>query len=431
MDVRFVKNSKDKIIYTEYLNELKVRIFEATNRIGGRVYTKKLWNSDIELGAWQFPTSHKLINILINHTKLPTREMLQDQEDNFFHINGKLIKLKDIFYEKSIYSKLFMDGSKIVKNILDPLFDEILAKGWKQFIKEYDQYTVEDIFLRKITMKTFNHLKKIMWLNTFSDRSIVQYLRTYSLRQNAMKYLQIIGGNKRLTDYLADELEGNIYLGTAVVGVEKFKDKFIVTSRYCDEFKNCRKMHFQADHVILTVPATVLKYIKFDKKLYEEIEPVKSLSYVKEARIAVKCKSPIWHDLNIQGGLSRLENFVFVIYPSDKTTKEFYIKKLYYGDDFDKKKFVEESFRELSEIHGKYFSSNCTKYALHIWENEYYQKSAFSLFKPGQEVIQKYILSMNDNIWISGEHTTEIRGWVEGALISGLRIAKQILDKQI
>ncbi|CAD5116781.1 DgyrCDS5630 [Dimorphilus gyrociliatus] len=409
-------------------NGCKVKILEASNRIGGRIYSKKYWNSTFEFGAWQFPTSHKLINILINHTKLPKRLLRQDNHNNYFYIDKRVIKLDTILQHGNEYSNKFLKSAEIVKLILKPLLNEINRIGWRKFVKIYDRYSTKDIFLRKINRETFEYLKKFIWLNTFEDRSIIQYLRTYALRRKTMKYYQIIGGNDKLVKYLSRELIEEIQLESNVLGIRKFFNKFLITTNQSKSAICCQRIEYLADHVIVTVSGTASKYINFDRQFSKQVEPIRSLSYVKEARIAIKCRYPIWHDIGITGGLSRLENHTFVVYPSDSLSTEFYVKMLYYHDNFHKKEFIVKSFRELREIHGNSFTKYCTKYIIHVWENEIYQKSAFGLFKPGQEVIQKQILSMNGNLWFGGEHTSEIRGWVEGALISGLRIAKRILD---
>jgi monoamine oxidase len=64
---------------------------------------------------------------------------------------------------------------------------------------------------------------------------------------------------------------------------------------------------------------------------------------------------------------------------------------------------------------------------VHSWYNDPYARGAFALFEPEQETrLQTAIVQPEGRIHFAGEHTSLYHAWIQGALESGIRAAKEI-----
>ena len=62
-----------------------------------------------------------------------------------------------------------------------------------------------------------------------------------------------------------------------------------------------------------------------------------------------------------------------------------------------------------------------------VWDDQPYQRGAFALWGKGQyATLSPHVSSVEGRIHFAGEHTSPWPGWMQGALHSGLRVAKEI-----
>jgi monoamine oxidase len=65
------------------------------------------------------------------------------------------------------------------------------------------------------------------------------------------------------------------------------------------------------------------------------------------------------------------------------------------------------------------------------WAAERWSRGSFVAFRPGQmSAIMPDITQPEDRLHFAGEHTSSWMGWMEGALESGERAAREILASQ-
>jgi monoamine oxidase len=61
------------------------------------------------------------------------------------------------------------------------------------------------------------------------------------------------------------------------------------------------------------------------------------------------------------------------------------------------------------------------------WLNHAYSKGAYMVTKPGEfRTILPYVATSESRIHFAGEHTSPWPGWIQGALHSGLRTAREV-----
>ena len=60
------------------------------------------------------------------------------------------------------------------------------------------------------------------------------------------------------------------------------------------------------------------------------------------------------------------------------------------------------------------------------WVNHPWQKGAYVVYHPGQQEWYPAIRRREGRIWFAGEHTSPWPGWMQGAIASGIKAARDI-----
>ena len=73
--------------------------------------------------------------------------------------------------------------------------------------------------------------------------------------------------------------------------------------------------------------------------------------------------------------------------------------------------------------------SEFEKGAVHRWSADPWALGAFALYRPGEmTTLMPELASAEDGLHFAGEHTSTWTGWMEGALESGERAAREVLN---
>ena len=68
------------------------------------------------------------------------------------------------------------------------------------------------------------------------------------------------------------------------------------------------------------------------------------------------------------------------------------------------------------------------KGAVHRWSTDPWAGGAFAMYRPGQMTeLLPALTASEDGMHFAGEHTSPWTGWMEGALDSGERVAREVL----
>jgi len=61
------------------------------------------------------------------------------------------------------------------------------------------------------------------------------------------------------------------------------------------------------------------------------------------------------------------------------------------------------------------------------WDEDPWARGALAYFRPGQMLpLQPHIVRPEGRVYFAGEHTSPWMGWMQGALESGLRAAREV-----
>jgi len=92
----------------------------------------------------------------------------------------------------------------------------------------------------------------------------------------------------------------------------------------------------------------------------------------------------------------------------------------------DEETMIEQALEDVAKIHPS-ITTEFEVGAVQDWYGDKWARGAFALFEPEQETrLQQAIVSPEGRIHFAGEHTSLYHAWIQGALESGIRAAKEI-----
>ena len=267
---------------------------------------------------------------------------------------------------------------------------------------------------------------------TGGNRSIIDnstYLNTSygsTLRKN---YLKIRGGSDQLTNAFASssELSNKIFLGNAVSSITQNSEKVIV---------NAGGTQFEADKVLCTVPLTVLNKINFSPALSTEKQSAMNggFRYAPATRIYIQFKNRFWENESLNGwGNTDLPEEIWQ--PSWDMSGNTGILMSYLRwsaaedmdilNESDRNTAVLNRWENIFEGSINNFDSGVSK----SWVLDEWSKGAWASPTTSQnENLNESISQVEGRIHFAGEHSSNDRGWMQGALFSGLRAVSEIIN---
>jgi monoamine oxidase len=192
---------------------------------------------------------------------------------------------------------------------------------------------------------------------------------------------------------------------------------------------------FDGDYVICTVPFSVLRPIEADFSREKE-RAIRQLNYHASTKILIQVRDRFWEQEDgIVGGATvtdlpiRRMNYP----PTDPTTSRGVLLASYtWGQDalqwgaMDSEARVEEALDDVAQIHPR-VRMEYEVGTSHAWYSDRWARGAFALFAPEQQTtLQDAILRTEGRVYFAGEHCSLYHAWIQGALESGIRAAREI-----
>jgi monoamine oxidase len=274
-----------------------------------------------------------------------------------------------------------------------------------------------------------------------SDLSALYVLRQIAmLRQSTQRY-KIQGGMDRLPRAMAAALGDIVRYEAPVVRVTREstgeqglrgsgKTRFRV-----DYQVDARVQSLTGSHVILAIPFTTLRDIEVRPRLSRQKErAIAQLSYYGSARFLLQARSRFWNaaDLNGSARTDRATETWDATYDQMRTRRG--ILAVNTGGviargvvDMTPDERVKLGIGLAADAFPT-IGSQVEKDVVQTWASEPWSRGAFAVFRPGQmSALMPDIARPENGIHFAGEHTSSWTGWMEGALESGERAAREVL----
>ena len=262
------------------------------------------------------------------------------------------------------------------------------------------------------------------------NRTIIDnttYLNTSYGSTMRKNYLKIRGGSDQLTNAFANssELSNKIYLNHAVTSITQNSDNVIV-----DTDVN----QFQADRVLCTVPLTVLNKINFTPNLSSEKQSAMNggFRYAPATRIYIQFKNRFWENESLNGwGNTDLPEEIWQ--PSWDMSGNTGVLMSYLRwsaaedmdalNDDERNNAILNRWENIFEGSINNFDTGVSK----SWALDEWSKGAWASPTTSQnETLNDSISQIEGRLHFAGEHASNDRGWMQGALFSGLRGSTEI-----
>lgn len=422
---------------------IDVHVYEARQRVGGRILTVRLNDTNVELGGQNILDGGEAENIqkLITELELKTEEgKIRSQ---FHYYDGtKLIDIDEALQQSGVISseerlkknlKSIVDHSQNMAQVLQSLFasQPELYKLFALRLLGYEGLSVERLSPRYVTT-----LESMLLSFNDVDEDGHRYF----------EYMIVKEGNARIAEKLKEKLEGRITLGWPLRSLTK-----TLNSSYALTFDNGQTV--EAERVVLALPCSVYKDIRFDSHdlLHARLPHIKAVGYGEHAKLSVPVHMP--------------ENF-FGLYANDRfatfSMATPNIVTMYYLDHHasftpstiqqifkQDRSFLEWVYQDrgLSQLQAEY--ARCEHFTSYHgpvgynWFDDPYSRGSYSCVAAGQEevftatteyhgeVFKKLFSPIDDRLFFAGEHTSilmDVVGTMEAAVEAGERTARMMVS---
>jgi monoamine oxidase len=421
-----------------------VHLYEARNRVGGRVFSAQVGNSISELGGQNITDGGAAENIrrLIDEFHLELAENRFGLAHSYF--DGKTLIPGHVLYKTKFDPEMLKEllsqvaqKSRNMREVLDTLLEnqDPLYRTLSVRLAAYEGAAIEK--LSPLYAETLYHMLMggICSVHQSADED-----------GNYVDLVSIKGGNAMLPKELARSLGDKVHLNMPLVAVSKALDH-----SYELLFLDGEKI--TTDILVLAIPCSVYCDILFEKNLIPEetLESIPSVQYGTNGKILVPFSSPPLKRVALLNdrivGFMNADHSVFTLYYTGEAGR--------FSADTILKAYLQE--RPLLESG---FGDLCPPVSIPVfardeslasyegpvgysWPNDPYVKGSYAYIAPGQEVlltatqtedeeqVKTLFAPIGQSLYFAGEHASillYVPGTMEAACESGERTARMILN---
>ena len=422
---------------------LDVLVLEGRKRLGGRVYTlDNIPGKPEAAGEWIGANYARMISMVDKMgLELFTPEMNNDNRPWMYHIKGEYITAEDWHDHplnpiqgefKNLLPSQFL--SKI-SNHENPLKDQPLDAWLKPEFQKYD--IPHDQYLRSkgLNEETIRLMNVTIHSGGMHRTSALNELRRYHVNEFNSKlkfedghsYKMIKGGNSQLPKLMAESLNNEVQLGKTVVA---FREKNNVTEITCSD-----NTTYKADHVICSIPISVLKNVTFEP-LIKGIasEAIDQIGYGLSIQAHFQVLEPYWEKDGLAPSIwsdGELER-IAVRPKRDKNGPEALVVFINGPESLKFRLMPDEQVfaycqRKLAEMRPS-TKGLLKPLLIQSCERDIHGAGDWVYWQPGQVTkFGNHMRPRHGNIHFCGEHTAIMERGMEGAFESGERAALEII----
>ena len=432
------------------------RVFEASPRVGGRVYTLENFNSDgqlAELGAEYFEDNHKLIFDWCKELNLPIDEITWPSglDSQVTYSRGQLLPAREL---NPRLQKLITELVRMKLEVVGDRNEVVSSQNFQDFPKalNYDQMSM-DVYLDRMLGRVDPEVLKI-----FKSSCIAQF----GMRLEELSALHLINsidleagpnrpiyrvryGNQRLLRTIYERISGVlpdffVKVDSPLVSIEEKGQYF-----HC-KFKTPQgNRTYEAKYVIMALPINQYKNIEGFNNLkisQTKKEGSRRIDLASHSKIVMSFKNRFW--LKKQDGTpANRGSYVRDIWPQmtwDTSAGQEGVRGimsfLLGGPQAEAGAgLIPENLLQGMQVFGKAFISESEGlFQVMNWKEKAFTRGSFVYYKPGDFLKYHGIWSESDyqgRLSYAGEHTHLSRygTWI-GALESGQKAAQSIIEIQ-
>ena len=421
-------------------------LLEAQHRVGGRVRTIRDFAPGLyaEAGAMRIPRVHDLTLAYCELFGLELRPFVMGNPNALVYIDGKRMTIADADANPD---KLPFDLADHEKGkTWTQLWNEATSEFRQRYeaggqgsldalLKEFDQYSIREFLQMRGFSEGALELYGVMsFRESNMNAAVVEQLREI-VGKSFEDMQEIVGGLDLLPAAFYENLKPYVRFGAEVTAIEQAPDK--VTVHY--KQGPAGRMSVTGDFAICAIPFSVLRDIEILNTPFSrpKQKAIRELNYNASTKILFQTRHRFWEQEDgIVGGTTvtdlPIRRIVYPSFSNPDDERGTLLASYTWGQDalrwgaMSPADMIEQALEDVAQVHPS-IMQEFEVGAVQDWYGDPYARGAFALFEPEQETrLQDAITAPEGRIHFAGEHTSLYHAWIQGALESGIRAAKEI-----
>ncbi len=313
--------------------------------------------------------------------------------------------------------------------------DKLKTEGdaaWPEIVTKYDPYSTREF----LEVNNWSEGAIEMFGLLLNQEAVLNSSFLELFREDAGGYytnmVEVAGGMDRLPHAFLPELHQRIRFGAKMVAIDQ--SPATVTLHY---HTAADRQQVSGDYAILTVPFPVLRHVEAVKPFSRAKQrAIRQLHYDASAKILFQCRRRFWEDDdNIFGGGTITDLPIRNVYYPDhgrETGRGVILASYTWSEDAQRwgslspADRITQALENVALIHPQIIDEFEVG-ASQMWHDDEFAGGAFALFDPGQQtLLHDHIIAPEGRIHFAGEHASLAHAWIQGAIESGLRAAREI-----
>lgn len=415
-----------------------VTVLEARSRPGGRVHTLRNRLADglfVEAGAARIPVSHELTLQYAEQFGLKTASF-EPEGTKLCRIDGKVFPqpamadadLPLAFSEDELGKAIEALSGRYMGPLMEQLGDPTAPDWPAPELARYDDISTSEL------LRQAGASEGLIELFDAGFGLLDRYSGLETLAQAAGglfdPLVRIVGGADRLPRAMADKLGSHILYGTPVTRIEHDENRVRVIAN-----QGGFTREFEADRLIVTVPFSVLRDMEVEPRFSNaKMDAIHGLRYEAVTRIFLQTGERFWQEQG-HSGFAMTDDPMEIWdashgQPGGRGILMSYLRdglarRVEAMDDSERIRFgVDRIGRVFPGLHD-HFQGGIS----FAWGEERWSRGAYAYYAPGEVMRFHHAARESEGrVHFAGEHTSSWPGWMQGALHSGLRAAKELAE---
>jgi monoamine oxidase len=417
----------------------EVKVLEARDRVGGRVYSIRSFSDGLvaEAGGEFIDDSHTRMLAFARQfgLKLGRVGSWQGQKGDWASFDGKAGAMIDReLWGTDLHAEIdrvWHALAELGKHVPDPTrpdtareaehLDRQSAADWLAALDVHP--LAKNYFTQHIRAEYTTEPERYSLLDLARNASMY-----YSTLDRNLNW-RVIGGNDQIPQALARALP-DVRLNAVVTAISVMGDSVLTAYR-----AGSSHVSLSSRSAILAIPLTAARSIRFDPALPPaHRRMVEDVSYGAVTKVMIEYRKQFWKDAGWNGRFVTDAPIVYTWHATSHLDGERGVLTVYTGGEPGAKLAAlrdEERIRlAVGEVE-KVFpgSSEWIEHAATVaWPNEPYTRGSYLVLAPGQVTAHwRTLFEPAGRLFFAGEHATALQGFMEGAVESGQRAAANII----
>jgi monoamine oxidase len=425
-------------------NGINATVYEASPRIGGRMYSLRNFFPDdqtAELGGELIDTGHTAIRSLARELDVELLDLayLDHSTGHDYFIDGKLHRADADWIES------FRPIAAAIRRDIGQS-GEHCDVGWNHATpvgKRLDDMSVAEWLARHRFSGPLVKVIQAAYVGEFGleldEQSALNLLCSVGTEEDSFgifggsnERFRARGGNGMIPIRLAQELERPIETGTVVESIRNKGEGFEITVR-----RGGSSAAIAADVVVTTIPLTVMRSLDLSRLSLTDAQrgTIGNLGYGTNSKMMAGLNARPWVELNVSAYTFTDLPFQACWDTSRGQAGQHAILTNFTGGKQGLRigeGALQDRAREFVADADKVFPGTAAAYTgkavRQIWPKQEWTRGSYTCYRPGQ--YQRYGGALEEpqgRLVFAGEHTMEENGFMNSAVESGERAAKQVL----